>query len=98
MVNTKTITETLATLILQGNVPLRAVAIAGEAIALDAQMNSYDQGADKRSTFDRWSDYAEAYDSLLRRSQSAASDFERTKDGRDLIKVLEEIRADMKAL
>jgi hypothetical protein len=46
----KTITEALATLILQGNIPLEAVAIAGKTIALDARVCSYDLGATKRAS------------------------------------------------
>ena len=98
MAQTKTITEALATLILQGNVPLEAVAIAGETIALDARMSSYDQGATKRASLEKWSAFAEAYDVLLRRAQSASADCAMTRDGRALIRALDDVKQSLAAL
>jgi hypothetical protein len=74
-----TITEVLAALILQGNVPLKAVALVGEAIAVDARLSDYDQTA-KRATLERWQSLGEAYEALFGRTQSAVDDFSRTPE------------------
>jgi hypothetical protein len=98
MAQTSTITQALATLILNGNVPLEAVAIAGEVITIDARISSFDKGAAKRASLEKWSEFAEAYDVLLRRTQSAADDFAQSRDGRTLIQALGEIKEGMIAL
>jgi hypothetical protein len=98
MEHSQTITELLAKLILGGNVPLRAVALAGEAIAIDARICDYDSGAAKRATLEVWSAFAEAYDVILQRTRSAIEDFSRTRDGEALLLALSEIKERLTAL
>jgi hypothetical protein len=93
-----TITATLATLIQKENVPLQAVALAGEAIAIDARLSDFEQGASRRSSFEKWAALTEAYDVLLKRTQSITADFERDRDGHVLIAALTEIKARLAAL
>jgi hypothetical protein len=88
----QTITEVLANLILSGNVPLKAVAVAGEVITIDARLCDYDTGASRRVNLEVWSAFAEAYDVVLQRVRSAIGDFSRTRDGDALLRALSEIK------
>jgi hypothetical protein len=85
MSQAKSLSEVLASLILQPNVPLRAIAIAGEAIAADAPLRDYPDGPAKRTTGPELYQFLEAYDALLRRSEVIVSDFLETRDGHALI-------------
>lgn len=88
----------MAALILQGNVPLEAVAIAGEVITTDARICSYDKGVARRASLEKWSEFAEAYELLLRHTRSAIEKFGQNRDGRALVRALEEIEQSMTAL
>jgi len=98
MTQAKTITQELAMLILQGSLPLEAVAIAGETIALDARVCSYQDGATKRRTLESWSEFAEAYDLLLRDTQSAVAGFTMTRDAHTLVRALEDLKRNLTVL
>jgi len=93
-----TITEVLAALILSGNVPLQAVALAGESIAIDARLSDHEQGASRRASLEAWAALADANDILLRRTQMAVTDFASTRDGHALILALSEIKKQLSDL
>ncbi len=98
MAQGNTITEVLAGLILEGNVPLQAIALAGEAIAIDARLSDHIQGASRRTSLETWSDLAEANEVFLRRTKDAVVDFLKTKDGYVLIDALSEIKEGLAGL
>jgi hypothetical protein len=90
----RTITEVLAAFILQVNIPLKAVTLAGEIIALDARLNDYDTGAPSRANFEKWAETCEAYEVLSLRTQTAVAEFARTPEGyAALVQKLSEIKA-----
>ena len=77
---------------------MQAVGIAGEAIAIDARLSDYYQGATKRASLEKWVTLAEANDELLQRTRLAVADFSRTQDGFTLIQTLSEIKERLAAL
>jgi hypothetical protein len=98
MTEARTITEALATLILQGNVPLKGVAIAGEVIAIDARWSDYDGARTRAATFEQLGALLEAYDALLQRVNSSVASFSQTGDGYALIEALSETKEKLSAL
>jgi len=93
MSDAKSISGVLANLILQENVPLRAVAVAGETIAADALLLDYPvEGTTRRNAFEDLGQFLETYETWLRRSEDIVSDFLRRRDGRELIRDLSEIK------
>jgi hypothetical protein len=98
MAEMNTIGQVLAALILRENVPLQAVALAGEMITLDARLSDYHPGAENRSSLENLSLLGEANEELLRRTRAAADDFSRTRDGHALIRTLVEIKEKLAAL
>jgi hypothetical protein len=88
----KSISEVLANLILQHNVPLKAIAIAGEAIATDAPLLDYPHGAAKRTTGPELYQFLETYDALLRHSEVVVREFLETRDAHALIRDLSGIK------
>ena len=92
MSQAKSITEVLADLILQRNVPLRAVAIAGEAVAADARLSDHPEGPTKRTTGPELHELLETYDTLLQRCKAIVKEFGEARDGHALIRSLSEIK------
>src|SRR5450755_2009065 len=88
----------LAALIIQGNVPMKAVEIAGEIIAIAARLSDYDLGRKHRAKLESWSKSAEVYETMLRRAQSAIAEFNLSHDGSALLESLSSIKHDLVAL
>ncbi len=98
MEKTNTVTAVLAKLIQQSNVPLKAVALAGEIIAMDARLSDFELGASRRTSLEKWSSVAEAYDVLLKRAQSVEADFAQKRDGEVLLATLSDMKEELAAL
>jgi hypothetical protein len=84
--------QVLAQLILRNNVPPKAVAIAGEAIAADARLMGYGQGPTTRNTGQELFELLEIYETVLRRCQAMVEKFLESQDGNRLIDELLEIK------
>jgi hypothetical protein len=92
MPQAQSITEVLVRLILLGNVPLKAVAIAGEAIAVDARLRDYPQGPTKRTSGDEYYQFLESYEALRQRCEGVVNAYSEARDGHSLIKRLSDIK------
>jgi hypothetical protein len=84
--------QVLAQLILRNDLPLRAVAIAGEAMAADARLMDYGQGLTKRNTGPELFELLESYETVLRRCQAMVEGFSESQDGNRLIDELLKIK------
>jgi hypothetical protein len=89
-----TVTSILATLIQQTHVPLKAVALAGEIIAMHARLSDVDDGVlkPKPISLESWVSMAETYHALLRRTHTSFVEYMRDQDGDALIGALSEIK------
>ncbi|HEX6121023.1 MAG TPA: hypothetical protein VFZ03_16365, partial [Dongiaceae bacterium] len=75
------ILKVLASFIMRPNVPLQAIAMAGEVIALDARLMDYDGILANRKTLRQISQGLETYHSLAFRTEAIVQQFSGTQDG-----------------
>jgi hypothetical protein len=92
MSQARSIAHVLANLVLQRNVPLKAVAIAGEAIAADAKALSHPEGPKSPKTGEELYQFLETYDALSRRCEGIVSAYMETRDADALLRDLSEIK------
>jgi hypothetical protein len=93
-----TVTALLAELIQQDNVPLKAVALAGEIITIDARLSDFEPGSSRRTSLETWSAVAEAYVVLLKRAHSVVAEFAQKRDGHVLVAGLSAMKNELAAL
>ena len=98
MTEARSISEALVPLISRDDIPLKAIAIVGEIIAVDARLRDFDQGPTKRTTGDQLGEFLETYDVLLQRTLSAIEAFLKTQNREGLMKVIREIKEGLTAL
>jgi hypothetical protein len=96
MAQSESVFRVLAQLILRDNVPLHAVAIAGEAIAADARRLDADSEAPTKHRSDRGVlDFLESYESIRRRCEALFEAFSERRNVPELVRELSEIRDEL---
>jgi len=98
MIKPKSIAQILAELVVEGGMPLKAVAITGELIAMDARISDYPNGAMKHGSLIDIERAAESYEALVKKAEGIGKDFLETKDRQTLMNELVAIKDTMAAL
>jgi hypothetical protein len=92
MAQSESVFRVLAQLILRNNVPLHAVAIAGEAIAADARLNDDSEAPAKRRSDRGVLDFLESYEAVRQRCEAVLEAFSEKRDVPELVRELSKIR------
>jgi hypothetical protein len=98
MIRPKSIAQILAELVVEGGMPLKAVAITGELIAMDARISDYLNGPMKHGSLKDIELAAESYDALLKKAEGIGKDFLETRDRQALMNELVAVKDTMAAL
>ena len=98
MTEPRSVTKLIAPLLFVDNIPLRAVALVGEAITADARLSDLGEGKTVRSDLDAIIELTSSYEIIQELAAIAVGEFEESCDGNRLIKQLSDIRDGLIAL